>query len=87
MYNACGVRPSQGVSDLHGRFQRLIQTQSSAAQELVQSLAFDILHGDIVQPILLIDVVNGDDVGMVQRRGGFGLLHESPFALGVSDFA
>ena len=53
--------------------------------------ALDELHRDVVDPVGAIfsivvrewnvglpDLVNGDDVGMVERRGGTRLLNESP---------
>ncbi len=36
-------------------------------------------------PPALVDVVDGDDVGVVQGRGSLGLLHEAALALGVGD--
>ncbi|HLM98519.1 MAG TPA: hypothetical protein VK335_04520 [Bryobacteraceae bacterium] len=44
------------------------------------------LHGDEVDAVIAGDVVNGDDVGMIQRRGQFCLLHKAPLAVSVRDF-
>ena len=35
-------------------------------------------------PLVLTDVVNGEDVGMIQRRGGAGFLLEASKAIGIS---
>jgi hypothetical protein len=37
-----------------------------------------------VDALGLIDVVNGDDVGVIQRRSRAGFLNEPPLAVGIS---
>src|SRR5262249_21453851 len=43
----------------------------------------DELHRDEVDPLIDVDVVDGDDVRMVQRRCGFRFLNEPPPPVGV----
>ena len=43
------------------------------------------LHSDEIDAIRLIDVINRNDVGMVQRRGRPCFLHKAPLALRVGD--
>ena len=74
----------QGVGHLDGQLERLIQSQSLARDQLIQRLACHVLHHDEVDAALAPDIVNGDDVGMVQRRGRPSLLNESPLALGIA---
>ena len=59
-------------------------------EHLVEGLALDALHRDEVHRLAFaegsaVDVVDRDDVGVVQRRGGLGLALETPPALGVAD--
>ena len=35
--------------------------------------------------LLARDIVDGDDVGMIERRGCFGFLNEASFAIGICD--
>ena len=46
-------------------------------------LPCDIFHDNEVHAVLAGDIVDGDDVGMVQGRGGLGFLDESPLALRI----
>ena len=39
-----------------------------------------VLHHDEVAAVGRLDLVNGDDVGMVERGGGLRFLHEPPAA-------
>src|SRR5690606_18421600 len=36
-----------------------------------------VVHGDVGEIVLLADVVDGDDVGMAEAAGGFGLAEEA----------
>ena len=44
-----------------------------------------VLHHDEVVAVGRLDFVNGDDVRVIQRRGGVRLLHESAAAILVAD--
>jgi hypothetical protein len=50
----------------------------------VERFSRHVLHGDEVHAVGDVDVVDGDDVGMIQGRSGLGLLHEPalPFRIG-----
>lgn len=63
---------------MHGHLQRFAQPHSIAGNQLVQCYPIHILHGNEVDSVGFIDVINGDDVRMVQRGGGLGFQHE-PF--------
>ena len=55
-----------------------------ARQPLPQALALHALHRDPGAPLgVLADVVDRDDVGVVQGRGGSRFLQEAPGALGI----
>ena len=61
-------------------------SQPLRRNQLVEGLALDVLHHDEVHLLLGADVVDGDDVGMVQRAGRFGLRDEALLAAGVGNF-
>ena len=52
---------------------------------MVQTLARHKFHGDEAFALGGIDVVNVNDVGIAQRRGSFGLLHEATITLRIGD--
>ena len=52
-------------------------------QPLRQRLAFDVLHDEVVQTVLLADVVEGADVRMVELGDGFGFALETGLELGA----
>ncbi len=52
--------------------QQRFQSPSGAVDDVLQRRAFQKLHGDEGFAVLFTDVVDGADVGMVQRGGGFG---------------
>ena len=83
MNNAGGVGGGERVGDLHRVFQRLAEGQAFALDELVERLAIDPFHGDEVDAIRRTNVVDGNDIGMVERRGGSGLLGEALFPFEV----
>ena len=50
---------------------------------MLQSLSFQILHHDVGLTLMLTHIMDGADVGMVQRRGGPGFTLESFQCLAV----
>jgi hypothetical protein len=51
--------------------------------QLVECLALDKLHNNEVDTVVAGDIVDSDDVGMIECRGGLGFLDKSPFAIRV----
>jgi len=47
--------------------------------------AVDVLHRDEVDAVHVVDIVYGDDVRVVERRGGSRFVHEAPPALGIGN--
>ena len=76
MRAACAL--AQGVGDLHGVSQGQVEPHPFARDQIVQRLAGDVFHHHEVDATLAADFVNGDDIGMVQRRSRLGLPHEPP---------
>ena len=68
MRDALLVRRLEGVANLHGVLQCLRERQGSSERR-----ALDVLHHQVVRA----DVVQGADVGMVQRGHGVGFALEA----------
>ena len=64
------MRRIQGVSDLTGEVQQLIGLDRFGRDTLLQRLALEQLHGDEGLALVLIDVMDGADAGMVEGRCG-----------------
>ena len=77
------MRFLQRIADLHATLQRLLQRHRPFLQPRFQSLALDILHNQVVGPILATDVVQHANVRMIQRRNGAGFPLEALLGLGI----
>ncbi len=53
------------------------EVAAEALQLLGQAAAFDELHAEVVQSLVLADLVDWDNVGMVEMGGGLGLALEA----------
>ena len=75
VHNSAGVRRIESVRDLDPQFEQLFSLQRTALDHVFQGRALQIFHGDESFPVLLADVVDGADIGMVQggSRLGFAL--------------
>ncbi len=85
--DAGAVGLGQRVGDLDGVLQRLGRAQALGGYHLVERPALDVLHYDEVHAVVAVDVVEGDDVGVIQRAGGLGLLDEALLASRIGRFA
>jgi hypothetical protein len=74
---------SRWIGDINGNVEQTIEFQALAADEMFQRLAIEKFHGDEGFLVLLADVVNGTNVGMVQSRGGLGFALESSEGLRI----
>ena len=79
---ACAASSASAIS-MAEREQGL-DVQRAARDAVLQSHALEKLHGDEGVAFVLADVVNGADVGMVQRGGGLGFALETAQRLRVS---
>ena len=68
MDDALGMRRIQRIGNLDGQRQQRVQLHGTPGDRVLQGHAVEILHGDKRLAVLLANVVNGADVGMVQRR-------------------
>src|SRR5262245_11262739 len=74
----------QASADLHAIVDGLAHRDRSPPQASAERLTFEQLEDDVGQAILRADVVEGEDVGMVQRSDRPRLLLESPEAIGIA---
>ena len=85
MDDAGGVGPGQAVRGLARDVERLGQRQRLSRHQRGEAAAVDHLHDDEGAVVLLADLVDGDDVGVVEGRGGAGLALEAGQAAGVRE--
>jgi hypothetical protein len=83
MHNACGVRLGEAISDLCGDLQRFPDGHSPGFKQRTHGLAVYKLHRDVGRCGIAAHVINRDDVGMVQSRGGARFLLETPQSLRI----
>ena len=69
MQNAFAVGGIERISHLDGIFQDQRCRQRTVADLVRQRLPFQQLHHDELLVIVLLDGVNGANVGVIQRRG------------------
>ncbi len=78
MDDAGAMRLGQSLGDLDGKIEEPARRQRlSRSEQLAERLSLDELHGDVQSAVGLADVVDGEDVGVVQRGGGARLLFEA----------
>jgi len=85
MDDARAVGRFQRRCDLHGNRKRLTERQGAAGEDTFQRLAGHKLHHQEVRAVVLEQVVDGDDVGMIERRSGPRLLQEARAALRIGE--
>ncbi len=77
------VRLGECVRDLDRITQNVVERQALGGNQLVEAPAGDELHGDEVRALILANLIDMDDVGVIEGRGGAGLLEKTPFSLPV----
>ncbi len=75
--DAFGMGGVAGVGNLDSAVEKKIQLEWTAGNALAKRLAFEELHSDEGASFVLIDFVDGADVGMIERRGGAGFALEA----------
>jgi hypothetical protein len=65
----------ESIGNLEGEIDRYINGQRITADMLLQGLPLQKLHDDETPSLLLPDVVDGADVGVVHRGSGAGLTY------------
>src|ERR1700674_473947 len=83
MRHAFAVGLVERVGNLDGVLQDLLQRQRTFQQTLRERLAFEIFHYQIIDTVLLADVEESADVGMIQAGNGASFALESLAQLGT----
>ncbi len=88
MHDSSGMRGRQPIGHLHRHAQGFGEPHALARNQLVERLPIDQLHHDEGLSILFANLVDGDDIGVIQRRGGLGLLDKArePLLIAESRF-
>ena len=77
------VRRREALGDLHGVFDRLADSESSAREPRAERLALEQLGHDVWRAVVRAEVVDGRDVRVVQRPGRLRLELEAAEAVRV----
>jgi hypothetical protein len=72
VHDAFGVGGVERVGDLNGEAKRDVGLKRTAGDAVLQCHAFEKFHDDEGLAILLADVVDGADIGMVEGGSGLG---------------
>ena len=81
--NSAGVGGVEGVGDLNPQFEQLLELEWTALDLVLKGCAFQILHGDESFAVLLADVVDGANIGMVQGGSRLRLTLETAEGLRI----
>src|SRR5260370_22780093 len=85
MENARGMRGLEGVGKLDADIQNLLVRQGAPGNTMMECFALQEFHHDYWLALILRDLVNRADVGMVQCRGGASFALESFESKRISD--
>ena len=77
MDNALGVGSVERIRDFDGELQQKVGLERLAGDAVLQGEAVQVFHDDEGLAVLLVDLVDGADVGMIQGRGGAGFALKS----------
>ncbi len=75
--DALGVSGFEGVGDLDGHGEELVHGKRLAIHDLTESLALKKFHDEEVLALVLLDGVDGADVGVIEGGGGAGFALEA----------
>jgi hypothetical protein len=76
--NAAGVRGVESVRDLDTQRQEILQLHRAVANDVLERGAFEEFHHYVGFAILLTDIVDGADVGVIQGGSGLRFPLEAP---------
>ena len=77
MSDAAAMRFVERVGNVGAESQYLIEKQGAFFKALGESFSFDAFHYEVVDAVLLADVMQNANVGMVQTGNGFCLALEA----------
>jgi len=73
VHDTLAVGYVQGIGDFNSNFDQPLHLQRPPRDQMLQGPAFHVLHHDERMSVLLVDFVDGTNVGMIQRGRRFGL--------------
>src|SRR6516165_9441392 len=65
------VRGVQSVDNVNGHIQQPLQFHGATGDDVLQGLAFQILHSDERPAVFFADVINRTNIRMIQSRSSF----------------
>ena len=77
MHDAGTMRAPHGLRNLGGVAHDLVDAEGALLEEAAQGAAPHQLHGDEVDALVGVDLVDRDDARMIEGGGGLGLAEES----------
>ena len=77
MHDAMAVRVIEGAGNLDGIAQCLVERQRPLLQPLRESIAFQILHDQVINVVLLAHIVERADIRVIQAGNRAGLTLEA----------
>ena len=83
MDDAFGVGSVESIGNLDSDGEQRLQIHRTVADQVLQGVAVEELHGDERLAVLVADVVDGADIGMVEGGRGLGLTPETLQSLAV----
>src|SRR5207247_2737407 len=83
MHHASAMRSLKSISNLYREWKRLLQGKRSLGQTRRQRVPFEVLHYQVINAILVADVVEDADMGMIQAGDGFRFAFEPLPQFGV----
>ena len=84
MNDALGMGRVERVGDFDCQREQRVQFHRPPGDQILQRHALQIFHGDKRLAVFLADVVDGADVGMIQRRSRLRFALEAAERLGIS---
>src|SRR5208282_1698886 len=82
--DSLGVRGVESVGNLNRQAEQDFRLHGLSADAMLERLAVQKLHGNERLPVLLADIVNRANVGVIERRGGLGFALEAGQCLRVA---
>ena len=84
MHDRCGMRGRKRRRRLDRDVENFAKRQRTALQPFAHGLALDELRHQEPRSVVIADLVNGQDVGMIERGSGAGFVQEPAHALRIS---
>ena len=84
MNDAFGVRGFQSVGNFDGQRNKRLHLHRASVDNLLERGALEIFHGDKRLGTVFADVVDGTNIGVIQRRSGFGFATETTEGLWIA---